>query len=65
MVAFPCNQFGQQEPGSAEEILAFVAKYGATFYEGFRMFYLSCAEAFAANHGNEYMCGWYLFEKRA
>ena len=43
----------------------FVAKYGATFYEGFRMFYLSCAEAFAANHGNEYMCGWYLFEKRA
>ena len=36
---------------------AFVAKYGAPFYEGFRMFYLSCAEAFAANRGAEYMCG--------
>lgn len=31
----------------------FVAKYGATFYEGFRMFYISCAEAFAANKGAE------------
>ena len=43
---------------------AFVAKYGAPFYEGFRMFYLSCAEAFAANRGAEYMCGYYLFVKR-
>ena len=43
----------------------FVAKYGATFYEGFRMFYMSCAEAFAANTGNEFMCGYYTFVKRA
>uniref|UniRef100_A0A7S1VSR4 Glutathione peroxidase n=1 Tax=Grammatophora oceanica TaxID=210454 RepID=A0A7S1VSR4_9STRA len=25
--AFPCNQFGGQEPGSAEEILEFASKY--------------------------------------
>ncbi len=25
MLGFPCNQFGAQEPGSAEEIRAFVA----------------------------------------
>jgi len=31
VLAFPCNQFGGQEPGSAQEILDFVAKYGATF----------------------------------
>ena len=43
----------------------FVKKYGAAFYEGFRMFYMSCAEAFAANDGNEYMCGYYTFVKRA
>jgi len=42
----------------------FVAKYGSKFYEGFRMFYLSCAEAFAANSGNEFMCGYYTFVKR-
>ena len=40
----------------------FRKKYGNHFYEGFRMFYLSCAEAFAANRGAEYMCGYYLFE---
>ena len=38
-------------------------KYGNQFYEGFRMFYLSCAEAFAANDGAEFMCGYYVFEK--
>ena len=43
----------------------FVAKYGAFFYEGFRMFYISCAEAFAANEGAEYMCGYYTFVKLA
>lgn len=43
---------------------AFVAKYGAKFYEGFRMFYISCAEAFAANEGSEYMCAYYTFVKR-
>ena len=30
-----------------------VGKYGSQFYEGFRMFYISCAEAFAANDGDE------------
>mgnify|MGYP003386232743 FL=1 len=41
-----------------------VAKYDSIFYEGFRMFYISCAEAFAANAGAEYMCGYYVFVKR-
>ncbi|MTW12545.1 redoxin domain-containing protein [Pseudoduganella eburnea] len=32
VLGFPCNQFGQQEPGSAEEIGAFCEKnYGVTF----------------------------------
>jgi len=28
ILAFPCNQFGGQEPGSAKEILDFVEKFG-------------------------------------
>lgn len=31
VLAFPCNQFGAQEPGTPEEILAFAGNYGATF----------------------------------
>lgn len=31
VLAFPCNQFGGQEPGDADEIRAFVDKYGVTF----------------------------------
>src|SRR5205085_7534760 len=32
VVGFPCNQFGGQEPGSAEEIQEFCsATYGVTF----------------------------------
>jgi glutathione peroxidase len=32
VLGFPCNQFGKQEPGSAEEIGAFCEKnYGVTF----------------------------------
>jgi glutathione peroxidase len=32
VVGFPCNQFGEQEPGSAEEIQTFCStKYGVTF----------------------------------
>ncbi|MDY3331436.1 MAG: glutathione peroxidase [Pelistega sp.] len=32
ILAFPCNQFGQQEPGSAEEILSFCElNYGVSF----------------------------------
>eukprot|EP00003_Mantamonas_plastica_P013404 TRINITY_DN2339_c2_g2_i1.p2 TRINITY_DN2339_c2_g2~~TRINITY_DN2339_c2_g2_i1.p2 ORF type:complete len:116 (-),score=46.88 TRINITY_DN2339_c2_g2_i1:538-885(-) len=32
ILAFPCNQFGKQEPGTDEEILEFAtSKYGATF----------------------------------
>jgi glutathione peroxidase len=32
VIGFPCNQFGGQEPGSAEEIQTFCAtKYGVTF----------------------------------
>ena len=32
MLAFPCNQFGNQEPGGNAEILEFAtSKYGVTF----------------------------------
>lgn len=31
VLGFPCNQFGGQEPGTPDEILNFVAKYGVTF----------------------------------
>jgi glutathione peroxidase len=31
ILAFPCNQFGAQEPGSMEEILKFAKGYGAEF----------------------------------
>lgn len=31
ILAFPCNQFGSQEPGTNEEIMAFVAKFGVEF----------------------------------
>ena len=32
VIGFPCNQFGKQEPGSAEEIETFCStKYGVTF----------------------------------
>ena len=32
VLAFPCNQFGQQEPGSAEQIAAFCeTRYSVTF----------------------------------
>ncbi len=32
MLAFPCNQFGAQEPGTNHEILEFArSKYGASF----------------------------------
>jgi len=31
IIAFPCNQFLNQEPGTAEEIKAFVAGYGVEF----------------------------------
>lgn len=31
ILAFPCNQFGGQEPGSAEDIKEFVKKYNVTF----------------------------------
>lgn len=32
MLAFPCNQFGAQEPGTDEEILEFArSKYGVDF----------------------------------
>ena len=31
ILAFPCNQFAKQEPGSAEEIKAYAASYGAEF----------------------------------
>ena len=32
--AFPCNQFGKQEPGSASDIAKFAAGYGVKFWMG-------------------------------
>lgn len=31
ILAFPCNQFGKQEPGTPEEIKAFVKKFNVEF----------------------------------
>jgi len=31
ILAFPCNQFGNQEPGTNAEVAAFAAAQGATF----------------------------------
>lgn len=31
VLAFPCNQFGAQEPGTEKEIKAFAGRYGAKF----------------------------------
>lgn len=31
ILAFPCNNFGGQEPGSNKDVLAFAANKGATF----------------------------------
>lgn len=31
ILAFPCNQFGKQEPGNAQEIRAFADGYGTQF----------------------------------
>jgi len=31
VLAFPCNQFGNQEPGTDEEIQTFCENYGVTF----------------------------------
>jgi glutathione peroxidase-family protein len=31
ILAFPCNQFGKQEPGTATEIKQFAASFGAEF----------------------------------
>lgn len=31
VAAFPCNQFGSQEPGTNEEIVAFAQGYGTTY----------------------------------
>ena len=38
ILAFPCNQFGSQEPGTNEEIKAFAAAKGVEFDKGFDFF---------------------------
>ena len=42
-----------------------VRRSSSSFYEGFRMFYISCAEAFGANGGAEFMVGYYVFVRRS
>lgn len=37
VLAFPCNQFGGQEPGSAAEIKAFVEAHGVAHSDTFRL----------------------------
>jgi len=36
ILAFPCNQFGQQEPGSSDEILKFATKTKSVSFDLFR-----------------------------
>jgi len=38
ILAFPCNQFGSQEPGTNEEIKAFAENKGVEFGKGFDFF---------------------------
>ena len=38
ILAFPCNQFGSQEPGTDAEIKAFAASKGVEFGKGFDFF---------------------------
>ena len=44
ILAFPCNQFGGQEPGSNAEIRQFTSKYGVEFPVVSRM--RPCARSF-------------------
>jgi glutathione peroxidase len=38
ILAFPCNQFGAQEPGTPEEILEFVSKFDPKMDEKLKFF---------------------------
>ena len=38
ILAFPCNQFGAQEPGTNEEILKFVQRYDTDMAEKLTFF---------------------------
>lgn len=38
IIAFPCNQFGSQEPGTNEEIKAFAENKGVEFGKGFDLY---------------------------
>ena len=38
ILAFPCNQFGSQEPGTDAEIKAFAENHGVEFGKGFDFF---------------------------
>lgn len=40
ILAFPCNQFGKQEPGTSTEIREFVAEYGLSINEDDSRFHL-------------------------
>ena len=37
VVAFPCNQFGRQEPSSDEELRGFAAAQGLSLAKGFHL----------------------------
>ena len=38
ILAFPCNQFGSQEPGTNEEVKAFAEGRGVEFGKGFDLY---------------------------
>ena len=42
----------------------FIQKYGQKFYEGFRAFYIVSSVSFEYNNGNNFKCGYYVFQKR-
>ncbi|XP_029474214.1 LOW QUALITY PROTEIN: glutathione peroxidase 7 [Rhinatrema bivittatum] len=54
VLAFPCNQFGQQEPGSNREIESFARK---NFGVSFPMFSKVAVTGFGANAAFKYLIG--------
>ena len=52
VLAFPCNQFGGQEPGTSEEIKEFVKQYNVQF----DMFEKVCTDARQIDNVFESVC---------
>lgn len=62
VLAFPCNQFGQQEPDSNKEIESFVRK---TYGVSFPMFSKIAVQGTGANPAFKYLVGEYSRKSKA